>query len=244
MMSDAIPTVVVTGGSAGIGWGICQDLVARGYRAVSLARREAPEQHQNLVSYQVDLTDPVATRDVAAEIANKYAVTNLVNNAGIIQPALIESVQYDDLIKLTNLHLASAISLTQAFLPAMKAAQFGRIVNMSSRAVVGLETRTVYAGTKAAMISMTRTWAMELGQYGITANAIAPGPVVTDMFTDVIPKDSEKAEALAKSLPRKRLGTAADIARATWFFLDPENDWVTGQTLFVCGGASLGGLQL
>ena len=85
---------------------------------------------------------------------------------------------------------------------------------------------------------------MELGEHGITVNAIAPGPVVADMFTDVIPEESEKAQALARSLPRRRLGTAADVARATWFFLDPENDWVTGQTLFVCGGASLGGLQL
>jgi NAD(P)-dependent dehydrogenase (short-subunit alcohol dehydrogenase family) len=243
-MSDSKRTVLVTGGSAGIGWGICQDLLARGYRTISLARREAPERHDNLVSYQVDLADPDATRDVAADIAGKFDVTGLVNNAGIIQPALIESVRQEDLIKLTNLHLASAILLTQAFLPAMKAAQFGRIVNMSSRAVVGLAQRTVYAGTKAAMISMTRTWAMELGEHGITVNAIAPGPVVTDMFTDVIPEQSEKAAALARSLPRRRLGTAADVARATWFFLDPDNDWVTGQTLFVCGGASLGGLQL
>ena len=64
------------------------------------------------------------------------------------------------------------------------------------------------------------------------------------MFTDVIPEESEKAAALAKTLPRRRLGTAADIARATLFFLDPENDYITGQTLFVCGGASVGGLQL
>jgi len=108
--------------------------------------------------------------------------------------------------------------------------------------VVGLPTRTVYSGTKAALIAMTRTWAMELGPHGITVNAIAPGPVVTDMFTDVMSAESDKARALAKTLPMQRLGTADDVARATMFFLDPRNDWITGQTLYVCGGASLGSL--
>ena len=204
-----------------------------------------PREAERLHAYEADLSDPVATSgDRGDRIAAAHAVTGLVNNAGIIQPALIEAVTRDDLIRLTDLHLGAAITLTQAFLPAMKAGGFGRIVNMSSRAVVGLETRTVYAGTKAALIAMTRTWAMELGPAGITVNAIAPGPVVTDMFTDVVPEESEQANRLAASLPRRRLGTAVDIARATWFFLDPDNDWVTGQTLFVCGGASLGSLQL
>lgn len=241
---ESARTVVVTGGSAGIGWGICEDLLGRGYKVVSVARRKPPRDAESLYSYEVDLADPAATADAAAQIAADHTVTGLVNNAGIIQPALVEAVTRDDLIKLTDLHLGAAITLTQAFLPAMKSAGFGRIVNMSSRAVVGLETRTVYAGTKAAMIAMTRTWAMELGPHGITVNAVAPGPVVTDMFTDVIPEDSDKARGLAASLPRRRLGTAADVAKATWFFLDPDNDWVTGQTLFVCGGASLGALQL
>lgn len=237
-------TVVVTGGSAGIGWAICEDLMTRGYDVVSVARRAPPREAERLHSYETDLADPVATAETAAKIASAHDVTGLVNNAGIIQPALVEAVTRDDLIRLTDLHLGAAITLTQAFLPAMQAGGFGRIVNMSSRAVVGLETRTVYAGTKAALIAMTRTWAMELGPAGITVNAIAPGPVVTDMFTDVVPEESEQANRIAASLPRRRLGTAADVARATWFFLDPDNDWVTGQTLFVCGGASLGSLQL
>lgn len=234
----------MTGGSAGIGWAICEDLLTRGYDVVSVARREPPRKAERLHSYETDLADPVATAETAAKIASAHEVTGIVNNAGIIQPALVEAVTRDDLIRLTDLHLGAAITLTQAFLPAMKAGGCGRIVNMSSRAVVGLETRTVYAGTKAALIAMTRTWAMELGPAGITVNAIAPGPVVTDMFTDVVPEDSEQANRIAASLPRRRLGTAADVARATWFFLDPDNDWVTGQTLFVCGGASLGSLQL
>lgn len=243
-MNHALKTAVVTGGSAGIGLAIVEDLLADGYRVISLARRETPLDHDNLVSVCVDLTDIESTKQAAAKIAADYDVTSFVHNAGIIRPALIEDVELADLDALVNLHMKATIILLQAFLPAMKRHGYGRVVNMSTRAVVGLATRTAYAGTKSAMIAMTRTWAMELGEYGITVNAVAPGPVVTDMFTDVVPEESEKAKALAASLPRKRLGTAKDVSRATLFFLQEENDWITGQTLFVCGGSSLGGLQL
>ena len=85
---------------------------------------------------------------------------------------------------------------------------------------------------------------MELGQHGITVNTIAPGPVVTDMFTDVVPEESDKAAAIAASLPVKRLGRPDDVARAVMFLAAPETGFVTGQCLFVCGGASLGSLTL
>lgn len=235
---------VVTGGSAGIGAAITKKLLDDGYRVISLARRAPDFSHPNLSFYEVDLADEDETARIAADIARQHEVTVLVNNAGVIRPSLIEDVRLEDLDYLTRLHLGAMITLTQAFLPAMKQKGFGRIVNMSSRAVVGLPSRTSYAGTKAAIISITRTWALELGQYGVTVNAIAPGPIVTDMFTEVIPEDSDKARALAESIPVKRLGRADDIARATAFFIDPDNGFVTGQTLFVCGGASLGSISL
>ena len=239
-----LKNAVVTGGSGGIGAAISQQLLEEGYRVFSLARTKAEFSHENLINMQIDLSDPDATKAVAQKIAADYDVTVLVNNAGIIRPDLIEDVKLEDLNYLTNLHLGAMILLTQSFLPAMKAAKFGRIVNMSSRAIVGLATRTNYAGTKAAIISMTRTWALELGQHGITVNAIAPGPVVTDMFTEVIPEHSDKAAALATSIPVKRLGQAEDIARAARFFIDEKNSFITGQTLFVCGGTSLGSIAL
>ena len=233
-------TAVVTGGSAGIGAAICRALLEADYDVISLARRAPDFAHEKLTFKEVDLADPAATKAVGAEIANAHDVTALVNNAGVIRPAMVEEVSSEDLDYLVNLHMGAAITLTQAFLPAMKAAGLGRIVNMSSRAVVGLEGRTVYAGTKAALIAMTRTWALELGPHGITVNAIAPGPVATDMLTEIIPENSEKARALAEAIPVKRLGSADDVARATMFFLDPANSFITGQTLYVCGGTSLG----
>lgn len=241
-MSEKV--VLVTGGSAGIGKSICRHFLDEGYLVLNLSRRESEDKHARLIDRPVDLADVEATREAIAELTGEYAVTTLVHNAGVIRPNLIEDVQLEDLQYLTNLHLSASILLTQGVLDAMKGAAFGRIVIIGSRAMLGLETRTSYAATKAAQIGLVRTWAMELGQHGITVNAIAPGPIVTDMFTEVVPEDSDKAEQIAQGLPVKRLGRADDVARAVMFLAAPENGFITGQCLFVCGGASLGSLAL
>jgi NAD(P)-dependent dehydrogenase (short-subunit alcohol dehydrogenase family) len=126
----------------------------------------------------------------------------------------------------------------------MRERHFGRVVLLSSRAALGLQTRTSYSATKAGMLGMARTWALELGPDGITVNVVAPGPIRTDMFYDVIEKGSDREQQLAASIPVRRLGVAEDVARAVWFFADPENSFVTGQVLYVCGGASVGSLSL
>ena len=235
---------VVTGGSAGIGESICRRLLADGYTVLNLSLYPSPSHHDHLVDVQVDLTDMDATRSAIAKLADQYPITTLVHNAGVIRPALIEQVDLADVEYLCRLHINAAIVLLQAVLPAMKAARFGRIVVVGSRAMLGLETRSGYAATKAGQVGLVRTWALELGQYGITANVVAPGPIVTDMFTDVIPEDSDKARRLAQSLPVRRLGRPDDVARAVLFLLAAESGFITGQNLFVCGGASLGTLSL
>ena len=131
----------------------------------------------------------------------------------------------------------------QANLPTMKRARFGRIVLVSSRAVLGLARRTVYSATKAGMLGMARTWALELGMHGITVNVVAPGPIqATGVFHDIIPKDSPKLPRIVESIPVKRLGMPGDVARAVLFFAAAEAGFVTGQTLFVCGGTSVGSI--
>ncbi len=238
-------TAVVTGGSTGIGLEICQQFLDLGYTVLNLSRRPAPLEHANLHNYTVDLGEREATRCCAAEIAGRFAVDILVHNAGLIRADLIEDVKLEDLDYLAQVHLAADITLVQAFLPNMKDKQFGRIINMSTRAVLGLETRTSYSATKAAMVAMTRTWALELGRHGITVNAVAPGPIAaTEMFHNVFPEDDPKIQKIAESIPVKRVGTPGDVARATLFLADPQNGFITGQTLFVCGGASLGSLSL
>lgn len=235
---------LVTGGSAGIGKSICEHLLADGYRVLNLSRRASTMRHARLVDAPVDLADPDATRETIAELAAAYPITTLVHNAGVIRPDLLGDVKLEDLHYLANLHLSAAVLLAQGVLPAMKAAAFGRIVIIGSRAMLGLETRTAYSATKAAQIGMVRTWALELGPFGVTVNAVAPGPIVTDMFTSVVPEDSDKAERIAASLPVKRLGRPDDVARAVMFLAAPDTGFVTGQCLFVCGGASLGSLAL
>ncbi|MDZ7810774.1 MAG: SDR family oxidoreductase [Arhodomonas sp.] len=146
---------------------------------------------------------------------------------------------------LTHLHLGAAITLVQAALPAMRERGFGRVVLLSSRAAQGLQTRTSYSATKAGMIGMARTWALELAPAGVTVNVVAPGPVrSTDMFHGVVPAGSDKEAQLAAGVPVGRLGEPADVARAVAFLAAPENGFITGQTLYVCGGTSLGGLSL
>lgn len=241
--NDHIRTAVVTGGSAGIGAAMVQKFLDAGYRVISLSRSLPKITHERLIGFAVDLADVAQTADIASRIA-VYHPTTIVHNAGVVRSALLEDVTVEDLQYLVNLYFTSTILLTQACLPAMKAEKFGRVVMISSRAAVGLATRTAYTATKSGMIGLARTWALELGPHGITVNVVAPGPVPTQMFTDVVPEGSEREAKLIASLPVRRLGTPDDIARAVLYFADPDNGFVTGQTLFVCGGASVGYLQI
>ena len=212
---------------------------------MSLALKRPEQAHPRLHAVVVDLMDPAATQQAAVELAKRFAVTHFVHNAGVIRSDFLSDMKLDDLNALSQLHLGSAITLAQAVLPSMKQSRFGRIVLMSSRGALGLQTRTAYAATKSGMMGMARTWALELAADGITVNVIAPGPIGgTDMFHAVIPKGSDREAALGKAIPVQRLGRPDDVARTVMFFCDRANSFITGQTLYVCGGASLGSITI
>lgn len=235
---------LVTGGSSGIGLAICRALLARGDTVISLDQQASPIEDARLRTIAVDLCDEAAT-EAAAREALAEPVSTLVHNAGMIRSALLGQVAPDDLAALSRLHLSAALILVQAALPGMRAARFGRIVLISSRAALGLSTRTAYAATKAGMIGLARTWALELGPDGITVNAVAPGPIAgTSMFHGVLPAGDPRIAALAESVPVRRLGEPEDVARAVMFLADAASGFITGQTLFVCGGTSVGNLAL
>src|SRR6201996_8050148 len=220
-MSDAF--TLITGGSSGIGAATCQQLLAAGHRVISLDLKPAASASPNLKRVQVDLSDTRATAAVARDLAGQYPITTVIHNAGAVRQQPLEKVTEDDYQTLANLHIAAPIALVQAALPAMRECHFGRIVLVSSRAVLGLAQRTAYAATKAAMLGLARTWALELGPDGITANVIAPGPIEgTELFHQIIPKGSVKIPAIADSIPVKRLGRPEDVARAIVFFADPQ----------------------
>ena len=235
-----LDTTVVTGASSGIGRAIAEALLAQGTSVVNLDYVLPDWSHPQLTSYQADLTQEAPTRERAAEIAAKHKVTALVNNAGATRPGTIDTATMASLDDVVGLHLRAVILLTQAFLPSLRACGQGRIVNMSSRAALGKVDRIVYSATKAGMIGMTRTLAMELGRDGITVNAIGPGPIATELFRKSNPEGAPQTQRILDSIAVGRMGTAQDVARAAMFFLSPDNGFVTGQVLYVCGGTTLG----
>ncbi len=243
-MSGRELVAVVTGGSSGIGAHLCGEMLAKGYTVICVARRDPDISHDRLYSVNADLTGSADTERAASEIAGSFEVTHFVHNAGIILPNLVEDAKADDLLTLTRLHAGAALTFLQAFLPSMKRAGFGRVIFNSSRAALGAITRTAYSYSKAGLHGMARTWALELGPHGITVNVVAPGPVLTDNFWGIIDKGGARERKLADNLPVRRLGAVEDVTKALMYFADPENGYVTGQTLYVCGGASVGGVAL
>jgi len=232
---------VVTGASSGIGEAVAGRLLDKGITVVALQRSPPRLSHPNLHFRKIDLSDPFATKALGLELAAEFPVRYLVNNAGANCPALLENATIEDLQYVTNVTLGAAMVLTQAFVPHMRAAKFGRIVSISSRAILGKTSRTVYASAKAGLIGMARTVACEVGADGITVNVVVPGPVASDLFNNGHPEGSAKRQTVIDGILVKRVGTPADIARAVMFFLDHEAGYVTGQALFVCGGTSVTG---
>ena len=136
--------------------------------------------------------------------------------------------------------MATATRTAKALVPNMRKQGRGRIVMNTSRVTLGKLSRTLYSATKGAMQAMARTWALELGRDGITVNCVAPGPIATSVFWQNNPPDSETTRDLIASVPVGRMGTPEDVANAVSFFCDDRASFVTGQTLFVCGGVTVG----
>lgn len=230
---------LVTGGSQGIGAAIVARIARRGIPVINLDRQpgaaDAPARW-----VKADLTDLDETRAALAEITARHDILWLVNNAGIAAPATLEETTAENLDRVVAINLRSNILCAQAALPAMKHAGKGRIVSISSRAALGKELRTAYSATKAGVIGMTRTWALELAPLGITVNAIGPGPIETELFRSANPHNSPRTRVIIEGVPVRRLGQPEDIAHAVEFFLSDEASFVTGQVLYVCGGMTVG----
>lgn len=232
---------IVTGASSGIGEAIAKRLLDSGCNVIALQRRPPRFRHERLQHHEVDLADAAAAQAIARTIAATHQVRYLVNNAGVNRPGVLEKATVEDLDYALALNVRAAMILIQAFSPGMRAAKFGRIVNISSRAALGKTQRTVYSAAKAGLIGMTRTLCLELGADGITVNAVAPGPIATELFDHGHPPGSDKRQQVIDSIPVKRVGTPDDVARVVAFLLAPESGYITGQTIFVCGGTSVSG---
>src|SRR5579883_1605114 len=221
-------TFLVTGASRGLGRASVEALIKAGQKVVGMAR-EAPRDGFPGDFVACDLSDPHATAAALASITQRPQILGLVNK--------VELAAMDKVFAL-NLH--PAVQAMQAVLPAMRAAGWGRVVNISSLTVLGTPERTSYAAAKAALIAFTRTWALELATAGITVNAVAPGPVVTRLFRDNNPPGSASEQRYLASIPMKRFGEPEEIGAAVAFLLSEAASYITGQTLYVDGGASIG----
>jgi NAD(P)-dependent dehydrogenase (short-subunit alcohol dehydrogenase family) len=188
----------------------------------------------------VDLSDPRQTQEAIGDWVRKKDILHLVNNAGMIRAATLEQVSLEDVHDMVTLNMVAPILLTQALVPGMRARKYGRIVNIGSRAALGKEGRTVYGGTKAGLVGMSRTWALELAADGITVNVIAPGPIATELYEASNPPDSPQTQKLVASIPVKRVGKPQEVAHAVAMLMDERAGFITGQLIYVCGGVSVG----
>ena len=233
------PVTLVTGVSKGIGKAIAEAVMARGHHVVGLSRSRPGDWFKGTF-VSVDLADAAATADALQRVVAEHRVLRLVINAGVSIAGPAEKLTVKDLDAVMAVNFRAVMQCTQAVLPAMRAAKFGRIVNLGSRAALGREGRVIYGSSKAAVTSMTRSLALEVARDGITANCVAPGPVDTELFTQNHPHGSTERQRIAGAIPVARIGTTSEVAAACVYFLSEEAGFTTGQVLSVCGGMSIG----
>ncbi|RLK52597.1 3-oxoacyl-ACP reductase FabG [Microbacterium telephonicum] len=243
-------TALVTGAARGIGAAIARRLASDGH-AVAVLDLDAgscadtvaqiTDAGGRAIAVGADVADADAVdRAVAQVVAELGAPTVLVNNAGIIRDNLLFKMSVEDWDAVLSVHLRGAFLVTRAVQAHMVDAGWGRIVTLSSTSALGNRGQANYAAAKAGMQGFTKTLALELGRYGVTANAIAPGFIQTDMTRATaerigVPFDDFVAAA-TREIPVGRAGTPDDIAAAASFFCREEAGFVSGQVLYVAGG--------
>ena len=237
---------IVTGAAQGIGFGIAKKLASNGIDVAIIDYDQAKlsaaiEQLKEFGSKVIGISANVSKIDeVQSAIQQVMAwggqIDYLVNNAGIIRDKRLlnmTEVDWDDVI---DVNLKSQFLFCQAAIKEMLPRNFGRIVNISSRAWLGGFGQSNYSAAKGGVISLTRSLAIEFAAKGITVNAIAPGIIQTPLFDGF---DAAIQSKLKESVPVKRIGTPDDVAYAVMTFLNPDASYLTGQVLYVCGGRSL-----
>ncbi len=241
---------IITGGARGIGKATAIKMNKEGAsvaifdilpKEISQTAKELQAGGGKVLGIKADITHKEEVGKAVDQVIAQFGrVDILVNNAAIVKPALLEDVQDGDWDAVVNVNLKGNFFCTRAVLPSMKQRRYGKIINIGSRASLGKEVRTVYGATKAGLIGMTRTWALELAQYNINVNYIGPGAIATEMFMANNPEDSPKTKAIVNGIPLRRMGQPEDVANLISFLASDESSFITGQSIFICGGLTVG----
>ncbi len=239
-------TVFVSGASGGIGSAIAEKFIRSGYKTIlhyhsnkdaviKLKAKLENEGFDDIYIMRADLEDSTSLDNLLDTLeASNLTVDILINNAGIKHDSPTETMSDDDFERVLKTNVVGTFMITKRFIPFMKKASFGRIVNISSGvAQHGRKNGANYGASKAAIENMTKTWAQELGPYGITVNTVAPGLIETDMTQDV--GEEAKASYIEK-IPLGRLATPEDVAHACLFFANEDSGMISQQVIGVNGG--------
>lgn len=217
---------------------ISERFAAEGHAVVGIARNPDPTFPGELVS--LDLADGDRAGHALDALAERHRFDGLVNNFGTVRMHRLGEIKLSDLDDILEANIYPVVQATQAVLPGMKDRGFGRIINISSLTVIGIAGRSAYAAAKSAVNGLTRTWAIELAETGVTVNAVAPGPIETALFRKNTPTGSDAEKRFLSLIPMRRLGQPDEIAAAVSYLASEAAGYVTGQTLFVDGGGSIG----
>ena len=244
-MSTKNKVVIVSGGSKGLGFGICKTLLSEGYCVATFSRKRTPEldalieaSDGKLYWQSVDVTDEAQLSEFLRQVKEKFGrVGYLVNSAGMANEGLLTMMKGNEVSRMVQVNLEGAIALAQACVKQMMVASFGVIINVSSIVGVrGFKGLAAYSATKAALDGFTRSLAKELGPTGIRVNSLAPGFMDTDMTSELTEKQRAR---IIRQTPAGRLGTVDDASSAIKFLLSDESSFITGQTLVVDGGLTV-----
>lgn len=249
----ASPTAIITGGASerGIGRATADRLARDGWAVAVLdlnesasqrvAEQIAAEHGTQTLGLGVDISDEQAVIDAVARIDCELPqVVGVVNNAGISSPIPFTEVSTEEWKRVFDVNVHGTFYVTREAVKLFRRHQLGRIVNVSSASAErggGVYGRAAYSGSKAALLGMAKTWARELGEYGITANSVAPGSIDTDIMGGRL--TDERKEFLLQELPVGRVGTVEDVAGGIAFLLGRDGGYLTGVTLDINGGSHI-----
>ncbi|HEX4723834.1 MAG TPA: 3-oxoacyl-ACP reductase FabG [Pseudonocardiaceae bacterium] len=239
---------IVTGGARGIGAATARRLAKDGMAVAVLdlaaeesVAKEIEAAGGRAIAVAADVSNPDQVDAAVADVVERLgAPTVLVNNAGVLRDNLLFKMTVDDWDTVLGVHLRGAFLMSKAVQGHMVDAQWGRIVNLSSTSALGNRGQVNYSAAKAGMQGFTKTLAIELGRFGVTANAVAPGFIVTEMTKSTAERMKISFEDLqqgaASQIPVGRVGRPEDIAHAASFFCSEAASFVSGQVLYVAGG--------